>query len=85
MRARRRPARPWIRPDPPVILFTQSDNNVYTLDQEVSRCIWRIGQKQSVNVFFRGLAGNTRMECLDLMAKKIAVSKSTCVDMPGRS
>jgi hypothetical protein len=65
----------------PTIVFMQSGYNVYTL-QQAARRSWRIGQKQPVNVFFLGYAGSAQMQCLELMAKKIAVSQSTSGDMP---
>ena len=65
----------------PTIVFMQSGYNVYTL-QQASRRSWRIGQKRPVNVFFLGYAGSAQMQCLELMAKKIAVSQSTSGDMP---
>ena len=65
----------------PTIVFMQSGYNVYTL-QQASRRSWRIGQKQPVEVFFLGYAGSAQMQCLELMAKKIAVSQSTSGDMP---
>ena len=65
----------------PTIVFMQSGYNVYTL-QQASRRSWRIGQRQPVNVFFLGYAGSAQMQCLELMAKKIAVSQSTSGDMP---
>ena len=65
----------------PTIVFMQSGYNVYTL-QQASRRSWRIGQKQPVSVFFLGYAGSAQMQCLELMAKKIAVSQSTSGDMP---
>jgi len=67
--------------DFPTIVFMQSGYNVYTL-QQASRRSWRIGQKQPVNVYFLGYAGSAQMQCLELMAKKIAVSQSTSGDMP---
>jgi SNF2 family DNA or RNA helicase len=65
----------------PTIVYMQSGYNVYTL-QQASRRSWRIGQKQDVDVFFLGYAGTAQMACLELMAKKIAVSQSTSGDMP---
>jgi SNF2 family DNA or RNA helicase len=65
----------------PTIGFLQSGYNVYTL-QQAARRSWRIGQRQSVEVHFFGYAGSTQMKCLELMAKKIAVSQSTSGDMP---
>lgn len=65
----------------PTIVFTQSGYNVYTL-QQASRRSWRIGQKLPVDVHFLGYEGCAQMECLALMAKKIAVSQSTSGDMP---
>lgn len=65
----------------PTIVFMQSGYNVYTL-QQASRRSWRIGQKLPVDVHFLGYEGCAQMECLALMAKKIAVSQSTSGDMP---
>lgn len=65
----------------PTIVFMQSGYNVYTL-QQASRRSWRIGQKMAVEVHFLGYEGCAQMECLALMAKKIAVSQSTSGDMP---
>ena len=65
----------------PTIAFMQSGYNVYTL-QQAARRSWRIGQRQYVEVHFFGYAGSTQMKCLELMAKKIAVSQSTSGDMP---
>jgi predicted RNA-binding Zn-ribbon protein involved in translation (DUF1610 family) len=42
----------------------------------------RIGQKQPVRVIYLGYAGTTQMDCLELMAKKIAVSQSTSGEVP---
>jgi superfamily II DNA or RNA helicase len=63
------------------IVFMQSGFNVYTL-QQASRRSWRIGQKHAVKVIFLGYARTSQMECLELMAKKIAVSQSTSGDVP---
>ena len=65
----------------PTIVFMQSGYNVYTL-QQASRRSWRIGQKRDVAVHFFGYGGTAQMACLELMAKKIAVSQSTSGDMP---
>jgi hypothetical protein len=65
----------------PTIVYMQSGYNVYTL-QQASRRSWRIGQKQEVDVYFLGYAGSAQIACLELMAKKIAVSQSTSGDMP---
>ena len=65
----------------PTLAYMQSGFNVYTL-QQASRRSWRIGQKQPVEVVFFGYAGSSQMACLELMAKKIAVSQSTSGDMP---
>ena len=65
----------------PTIVFMQSGYNVYTV-QQAARRSWRIGQKNDVKVLFLGYAGSSQMECLKLMAKKIAVSQSTSGDMP---
>lgn len=65
----------------PTIVFMQSGYNVYTL-QQAARRSWRIGQKQAVDVYFLGYGGSAQIQCLELMAKKIAVSQSTSGDMP---
>ncbi len=67
--------------DFPTIVFMQSGYNVYTL-QQAARRSWRIGQKRDVAVHFFGYGGTAQMACLELMAKKIAVSQSTSGDMP---
>lgn len=67
--------------DFPTIAFMQSGYNVYTL-QQAARRSWRIGQKQDVDVYFFGHRATAQMTCLELMAKKIAVSQSTSGDMP---
>jgi len=65
----------------PTIVFMQSGYNVYTL-QQAARRSWRIGQKHDVKVIYLGYAQTSQMDCLELMAKKIAVSQSTSGDMP---
>ena len=65
----------------PTIVFMQSGYNVYTL-QQAARRSWRIGQEDDVDVYFLGYEGSAQMQCLELMAKKIAVSQSTSGDMP---
>ncbi len=65
----------------PTLAYMQSGFSTYTL-QQASRRSWRIGQKQPVDVVFFGYAGSSQMTCLELMAKKIAVSQSTSGDMP---
>ncbi|UTM01288.1 DEAD/DEAH box helicase [Alcaligenes sp. NLF5-7] len=65
----------------PTIVFMQSGFNVYTLMQAARRS-WRIGQKNPVKVVFLGYSGSSQVECLRLMAKKIAVTQSTSGDMP---
>lgn len=65
----------------PTIVFLQTGYNVYTL-QQAARRSWRIGQKEPVEVHFLGYAGTAQMQCLSLMAQKIAVSQSTSGDMP---
>jgi hypothetical protein len=67
--------------DFPAIVFMQSGYNVFTV-QQASRRSWRIGQKQPVEVFYLGYAETAQIDCLRLMAKKIAVSQSTSGDMP---
>ncbi|MCX5470187.1 DEAD/DEAH box helicase [Alcaligenes sp. A-TC2] len=65
----------------PTIAFMQSGFNVYTLMQAARRS-WRIGQQHPVKVVFLGYSGSSQVECLRLMAKKIAVTQSTSGDMP---
>lgn len=65
----------------PTIAFMQTGYNVYTL-QQASRRSWRIGQTEPVDVYFLGYRGTAQTTCLELMAKKIAVSQSTSGDMP---
>jgi superfamily II DNA or RNA helicase len=67
--------------DFPAIVFLQSGFNVYTV-QQASRRSWRIGQKQPVDVFYLGYEGTAQIDCLSLMARKIAFSQSTSGDMP---
>lgn len=67
--------------DFPTICFMQTGWNVYTL-QQAARRSWRIGQKQAVRVIFIGYAKTSQIACLELMAKKIAVSQSTSGDVP---
>jgi SNF2 family DNA or RNA helicase len=65
----------------PTIAFMQSGYNVYTV-QQAARRSWRIGQRNAVEVHYLGYADSAQMDCLRLMAKKIAVSQSTSGDMP---
>jgi SNF2 family DNA or RNA helicase len=65
----------------PTIVFMQSGYNVYTL-QQAARRSWRIGQRRDVEVHFLGYGKTAQMTCLELMAKKIAVSQSTSGDVP---
>lgn len=65
----------------PTIVFMQSGYNLYTLLQATRRS-WRIGQTQPVAVHFLGYERTAQIECLSLMAKKIAVSQSTAGTMP---
>ena len=65
----------------PTLAYMQSGFNVYTL-QQASRRSWRIGQRQPVDVVFFGYGGSSQMSCLELMAKKIAVSQSTSGELP---
>lgn len=67
--------------DFPTIVFMQSGYNVYTV-QQAARRSWRIGQTQDVKVVYLGYAKTAQMQCLELMAKKIAVSQSTSGDIP---
>ena len=59
----------------------QTGYNVYTLMQAARRS-WRIGQRDNVTVTFLGYINTAQMTCLELMAKKIAVTQSTSGDMP---
>ena len=65
----------------PTLAFMQTGYNVYTL-QQAARRSWRIGQKDEVRVHFLGYQGSAQMQCLALMAKKIAVAQSTSGEMP---
>jgi len=65
----------------PSIVFMQTGYNVYTVMQAARRS-WRIGQDQPVVVWYFGFAQTAQMDCLSLMAQKIAVSMSTSGDMP---
>jgi len=67
--------------DFPTIVFMQTGFNVYTMMQ-ASRRSWRIGQKLAVKVIFLGYRDTTQINCLELMAKKIAVTQSTSGDIP---
>ena len=67
--------------DFPTLVFMQTGYNVYTL-QQASRRSWRIGQTQPVKVYYFGYAKSSQIDCLSLMAKKIAVSNSTSGVMP---
>lgn len=49
---------------------------------QASRRSWRIGQTQAVKVIFLGYRDTTQINCLELMAKKIAVTQSTSGDIP---
>lgn len=65
----------------PTIVFMQCGYNVYTL-QQAARRSWRIGQRLAVEIWYLGYQLTAQMNCLELMAKKIAVSQSTSGDMP---
>ena len=67
--------------DFPTLIFLQTGYNVYTL-QQAARRSWRIGQTLPVKVYFYGYEHTAQIECLSLMAKKIAVSNSTSGVMP---
>ena len=67
--------------DFPHIIFMQTGFNVYSVMQ-ASRRSWRIGQTLPVHVFFLGYRHTAQMNCLTLMAKKMAVSQSTSGTMP---
>lgn len=65
----------------PTIVYMQTGYNVYTLMQSRLRS-YRIGQKRDVKVIYLGYEGTLQMKCLELMAKKIAVTQSTSGAMP---
>lgn len=65
----------------PSIIFMQTGYSTYTLMQAARRS-WRIGQRDNVTVTFLGYINTAQMTCLELMAKKIAVTQSTSGDMP---
>jgi len=65
----------------PTIVFLQTGYNVYTLLQ-ASRRSWRIGQSKNVEVYFLGYKETMQIDCLRLMAKKIAVAMSTSGKIP---
>ena len=65
----------------PTIVFLQTGYNVFTLLQAARRS-WRIGQTAPVRVIFLGYAGSSQIACLDLMARKIAVTQSAAGDVP---
>lgn len=65
----------------PTIVFLQTGYSVYTL-QQAARRSWRIGQTKPVRVIFAGYQNTSQISCLELMAKKIAVSQSTSGDIP---
>ena len=67
--------------DFPTICFMQTGYSVYTV-QQASRRSWRIGQTLPVRVHYLGYEDTAQITCLQLMAKKIAVSQSTSGDMP---
>lgn len=67
--------------DFPTICFLQTGYSVYTV-QQASRRSWRIGQTLPVRVHYLGYEETAQITCLQLMAKKIAVSQSTSGDMP---
>lgn len=50
--------------------------------QQAARRSWRIGQTEAVRVIFLGYRETAQIQCLKLMAAKIAVSQSTSGDMP---
>jgi len=68
----------------PVLRGGSGSNAAFLPDtvQQASRRSWRIGQKQPVEVFYLGYADTAQIDCLGLMARKIAVSQSTSGDMP---
>ena len=67
--------------DFPELAFMQTGFSVYTL-QQASRRSWRIGQTEPVNVNILGYQETAQVDCLRLMAQKIAVSQSTSGEMP---
>lgn len=65
----------------PTIAFLQTGYNVYTVLQAAKRS-WRIGQLFGVKVVFFGYEETAQIQCLRLMAQKIAISQSTSGEMP---
>lgn len=49
---------------------------------QAARRSWRIGQTKDVKVLFFGYQETSQINCLMLMAKKIAVAQSTSGDIP---
>jgi hypothetical protein len=49
---------------------------------QAAKRFWRIRQKQAVHVIFIGYVKNSQIACLELMAKKFAVSRSNSGDAP---
>lgn len=65
----------------PTIYFMQTGYNVYTVAQ-ASRRSWRIGQKETVKIYYSCYNGASQVQCLELMAKKIKTALSTMGVMP---
>lgn len=63
------------------IVFMQTGLNTYTFLQAAKRS-WRIGQKEEVEVYVLCFEGTAQVPCVQLMAKKVAVSQSTSGVMP---
>lgn len=67
------------------VLRGECNSNIMFLPDtllQAARRSWRIGQKQDVRVLFFGYQDTSQIECLRLMAKKIAVAQSTSGDIP---
>lgn len=65
----------------PTLYFMQTGYNVYTVAQ-ASRRSWRIGQKETVKVYYACYAQSSQVECFDLMNRKIKAALSTMGVMP---
>lgn len=65
----------------PTLYFAQTGYNVYTVAQ-ASRRSWRIGQQETVKVYYACYAGSAQVQCMELMARKIKTALSTMGVMP---
>ncbi|SUO96749.1 DUF2958 domain-containing protein [Suttonella ornithocola] len=65
----------------PTIYFAQTGYNVYTVAQAARRS-WRIGQKETVKVYYACYSESSQKDCYELMAKKMKTALSTMGVMP---